>query len=267
MTDFRSKRLKRIKLEAFLTCFLSLSTLVAASSATFAWFSTNKRATAKYLNIVAKDSAIVNQVSYHSIKDVTVDDNGNITQYTFNKSTTSTLTIGNYSRALGDNKHQLLIEIFLKDSTNSFSITANAKKKLLSDNGWADYGEDNWKGNPTTSGSTIKYKPLPLSFIVSIAYFGTSVTTDASGNILLDVANKQGDAQSFVTLASENDTPKYNQSFNIGNGNGNNTIYIMLDYNLTAIDSIYSYNIGNERFEEENVNFICDFSITLNPGN
>lgn len=262
MTDFRSKRLKRIKLEAFLTCFVSLSVLFAASSATFAWFTTNKRATAKYLNIVAKDSAIVSQVSYHAINTVTTEND--VTTYSFKKDTTNDLTLGRYSRALGSDEHQLLIEISLKEDTSNFTITAQADNQLLDNNGWADYGEDNWKGNPKTSGSTTTYDLLPLSFITSISYFGTKAVISEN---TINLKSTDGSTQSFIAFADGGDTPTYTQSFRVGTGTNSEDIYIMLDYNLSAIDSMYSYNIGNERFEQDNVDFIRDFSITLNPEN
>ncbi len=254
MADIRSKRLKRIKTQAFLTCILSLGTLMAAGTATFAWFTTNKTATAKYLNIVAADTSIVDSVTYYKIASVS----GN--KYTFTDIAT-TYDIGQYDSALGTKEHQILIKVVFKDTVNTnITVKAVANSDILQ--GGHDWGVVAKDENGDSWHDTSNF---PLSSIIKFDYFGTSAdTTTTSGSIIVDKSAITAET-SFITL--DGTTPTYTTSFNIGSETpgGTNPIYIMLDYNEDAIASIYSFTIGNEYFSdaEKSVDFKCDFSIVV----
>ncbi len=253
MADIRSKRLKRIKTQAFLTCILSLGTLMAAGTATYAWFTTNKTATAKYLNIVAADTSIVDTVKYYKINKVT----GN--KYTF-KDLATAYDLGTYDSALGDKEHQILIEVTFKENVNTnIKVNAIANSDILN-------GGDSWStvavkdGNPWTDTDN-----FPLSSIIKFDYFGTAAdTTTTSGSITVTKETTTPET-SFITM-SEN-KPSYTTSFSIGSetSGGTNPIYIMLDYKEDAVESIYSSNIGNSVFDnaDEDIKFKCDFSIVV----
>lgn len=262
MIDYRSNRLKRIKIQSFLTCFVALSTLAAAGTATFAWFSTNKRATAKYMNIVATDSAIVQTANYYRIKEV----NGNT--YKFSTDRKNVYDLLPYERELGNGAYQILIEVKFKKTDVPFTVNAfTAKDVLGGKNSWENI---NWK-----------VSPFPLSSIIQFTYFGTNADTSASGYISVTKNNTEN--AGFITkdtgfITMNGDVPSFQGNLKLGEeANGQNPIYIMLDYNEKAITSIYSYNIGNPQFDGDysannssssgGVSFKSDFSIAIYPKN
>ena len=255
MIDYRSNRLKRIKIQSFLTCFVALSTLAAAGTATFAWFSTNKRATAKYMNIVAQDSAIVQTANYYRIQEV----NGNT--YKFSKGSTNVYDLLPYERELGNGAYQILIEVKFKKTDVPFTVNAfTAKDVLGGKNSWENI---NWK-----------VSPFPLSSIIQFTYFGTNA--DTSAREYISVTKNNTTDTGFITM--NGDAPSFKGNLKLGEeANGQNPIYIMLDYNEKAITSIYSYNIGNPQFDGDysannssssgGVSFKSDFSIAIYPKN
>ena len=255
MIDYRSNRLKRIKIQSFLTCLLALSTLAAAGTATFAWFSTNKRATAKYMNIVATDSAIVQTANYYRIQEV----NGNT--YKFSKGSTNVYDLLPYERELGNGAYQILIEVKFKKTDVPFTVNAfTAKDVLGGKNSWENI---NWK-----------VSPFPLSSIIQFTYFGTNA--DTSAREYISVTKNNTTDTGFITM--NGDAPSFKGNLKLGEeANGQNPIYIMLDYNEKAITSIYSYNIGNPKFDGDysannssssgGVSFKSDFSIAIYPKN
>lgn len=255
MIDYRSNRLRRIKIQSFLTCLVALSTLAAAGTATFAWFSTNKRATAKYMNIVAEDSAIVKTANYYRINEINGD------TYKFSKASTNVYDLLPYDRELGDGKYQILIEITFKKTDVAFTVNAFTAKDILG-------GGKSWKNIDW------KVSPFPLSSIIQFTYFGTNADTSASEYI--SVTKNNTTDTGFITM--DGDTPSFNNNLPLGNeANGQKPIYIMLDYNEKAITSIYSYNIGNPKFEGDyeanssssssGVSFKSDFTIAIYPKN
>lgn len=254
MADFRSKRLKRIKLQAFLACFLSLGTVAAAGSATFAWFSTNKTATASYTNIVAKDSSLVKSVKYYPISSISDDGNS----YTFSTSSSSASSINEYSRIDGNAMHQLLIEITLNDDESyrsSFNVIATADEDVLN-------GQESWAGYKGWDTATT----YPLSTIISFYY--TETVTPGSNTITVtkDTSETSSDVtQHFIGISADTGNPKFTQTLTLKeNSTKEDKVYIMLDYYLDAIDSIYSFNIGNTKFSSnESLKFGCDFHINL----
>lgn len=255
MIDYRSNRLKRIKIQSFLTCFLALSTLAAAGTATFAWFSTNKRATAKYMNIVAQDSAIVQSANYYRIKEVNGD------TYKFSTNSTNVYDLLPYERELGNGAYQILVEVTFKKTDVPFTVNAFTAKDILG-------GKNSWENIDWS------VSPFPLSSIIQFTYFGTNADTSASGYISV-TKNNTKDA-GFITM--NGDAPSFKGNLKLGEEvNGQNPIYIMLDYNEKAITSIYSYNIGNPQFDGDysannssssgGVSFKSDFSIAIYPKN
>lgn len=257
MIDYRSKRLRRIKIQSFLTCLVALSTLAAAGTATFAWFSTNKRATAKYMNIVAQDSAIVQTANYYRIKEV----NGN----TYKFSTTAGTNVYDllpYERELGNGAYQILIEVKFKKTDVPFTVNAFTDKDVPDEESWS------WKNIDWS------VSPFPLSSIIQFTYFGTNADTSASEYISVTKNNTKDTG--FITM--NGDTPSFKGNLQLGEeANGEKPIYIMLDYNEKAITSIYSYNIGNPQFDGDysannssssgGVSFKSDFSIAIYPKN
>lgn len=256
MIDYRSNRLKRIKIQSFLTCLVALSTLAAAGTATFAWFSTNKRATAKYMNIVAKDSAIVKTANYYRIKEINGD------TYKFSKASTNVYDLLPYDRELGDGKYQILIEITFEKTDVAFTVNAFTAKDILG-------GEKSWKNIDWST------SPFPLSSIIQFTYFGSNADTSTNGYISVTKSSTTSDI-GFVTM--DGDVPSFESNLPLGNEtDGQKPIYIMLDYNEKAITSIYSYNIGNPKFEGDyeassssssgGVSFKSDFTIAIYPKN
>lgn len=245
MSDFRSQRIKRIRRKAILTCVFSVGTAISFSTATFAWFTINRQATLQYMNIVAQDSAMVEEVKYYGIHSI-LDQS-----YTFDTSTTST-SLGKYSR-IGDGKYQVLIQVKLKDSTIPFRIQATSNQALLESKDWGDI---NWSASS-----------LPLSTVIQMTYFGPDATVDSSAKTITVSKPNPSDDKRFVTMDVTNQKPSYQQSFELAStSTGESCVYIMLDYYSDAITSIYSYNIGEPSFNSPyGVQFNCDFSITFIP--
>lgn len=256
MIDYRSNRLRRIKIQSFLTCLVALSTLAAAGTATFAWFSTNKRATAKYMNIVAEDSAIVQTANYYRIAEVNGD------TYKFSTYSKNVYDLLPYDRELGDGQYQILIEVKFKKTDAPFTVNAFTAQDILG-------GEKSWKNIDW------KVSPFPLSSIIQFTYFGSNADTSASGYI--SVTKNNTTDTGFITM--DGDAPSFQGNLKLGEeANGQKPIYIMLDYNEKAITSIYSYNIGNPKFEGDyeasgssssssGVRFKSDFTIAIYPKN
>lgn len=241
MSDFRSQRIKRIRRKAILTCVFSVGTAISFSTATFAWFTINRQATLQYMNIVAQDSAMVEEVNYYGIKEV----NGQ--SYTFD-TTKNKAYLEQYDREFGDGAYQVLVQVKLKDDTVPFQVKATANKQLLPHRSWGDI---DWKNitNP------------PLSTVVQMTYFGS--TAIASNNAITVTKTAETVDKTFVALNA--DVPTYTPSLDLSQANQKGRyVYIMLDYYSAAITSIYSYNIGVEKFNE-GLTFGCDFSITFIP--
>lgn len=241
MSDFRSQRIKRIRRKAILTCVFSVGTAISFSTATFAWFTINRQATLQYMNIVAQDSAMVEEVNYYGIKEVKDQ------SYTFDTTKNKTY-LETYDREFGNGAYQVLIQVKLKDPTAPFQVKATANEQLLPNNTWGDI---KWAtiANP------------PLSTVVQMTYFG-STATYSNGTITVTKTNETPD-KTFVTLTE--DTPTYTPSLDLSPANQTGQyVYIMLDYYSAAITSIYSYNIGVERFNTGLI-FGCDFFITFLP--
>ncbi len=236
MADFRSKRLKSIKMKACLVCFLSLSTLFAAGTATFAWFTTNKTARGTYSNIVANDTSIIESVKYYAIK--TCDLTANT--YTFSTESTNNYEMPKYDREFSNGENKLLIEVNFKDSATKFSLKGIAKNSLFKDKTWTG---DNCGVDWSTNDSGNKF---PLSAIIQFNYF-TSGTVDETNNRVTVTKTADTADHTFVTLTDSN--PEYSQTITLAdNQTGLSKVYIMLDYFQEAITEIYSANIGNEIF-------------------
>ena len=242
MSDFRSQRIKRIRRKAILTCVFSVGTAISFSTATFAWFTINRQATLQYMNIVAQDSAMVEEVNYYGIKEVSGQ------SYTFD-TTKNKAYLETYDREFGDGAYQVLIQVKLKDATAPFQVKATANEQLLPNNTWGDI---KWAAiaNP------------PLSTVVQMTYFGSTAAV-SSNTITVDKKTTGAVDKTFVTLNA--DVPTYTPSLDLSQANQKGqSVYIMLDYYSAAITSIYSYNIGVEKFNE-GLTFGCDFSITFIP--
>lgn len=263
MADFRSKRLKSIKLKSAIVCFLSLSTLMASGVATFAWFTTNKRATASYLNIVSQDTSLVKEVNYYNIKSV---DSTNKT-YTFSTESNRVYDMPRYDRDFSSGANQLLIEVVLKETTSTFTLKSIANKELFSRKTWADYNVD-WDTND-------KDHKFPLSAIIEFEYFTSAAEDTTNKTITVTEANDQS-VFKFATL--DGTAVNYEKALTLGTSQtGFKKIYIMLDYNEETIESIYSYNIGKSAFDGDfssdsssgsstsGILWGVDFSIVLNP--
>lgn len=243
MSDFRSQRIKRIRRKAILTCVFSVGTAVSFSTATFAWFTINRQATLQYMNIVAQDSAMVEEVKYYGIQSM---DSTNHS-YTFD-TTKDNAVLKTYDREFGDGAYQVLIQVKLKDSTVPFQVKATSEKQLLPKSSWGDI---DWE----------KIATPPLSTVVQMTYFGSAATV--ANNTITVAKTAETVDKTFVALNA--DVPTYTPSLDLSQTNqAGQYVYIMLDYYSAAITSIYSYNIGVERFNT-GLTFGRDFSITFIP--
>ncbi len=278
MADFRSKRLKSIKLKSFLVCFLSLSTLFAAGSATFAWFTTNKRATASYLDIVAQDTHMVSSVQYYAIKEIgTVSDADSTPTYTFDASS-QTYIMPTYDRAYVDEKNKLLIKINLKANHEAFTVKAVASgDNTPTEDGTFDWSDIDWD---YTDDAKTTYN-FPLSTIVK--FNSCELVSEVTGSTITVKKSNPVNENKFVDVSNAS-SPSFTSTLTpLANGESSTSIesiYLMLDYNEEAIAAIYSYNIGNSIFDQEvsagdssdsssssnnTINWTIDFVITVVP--
>ena len=258
-----NKTLRR-RIRTFLSVSFGVSMFASLGVSTYAWFSTNKTATTTYRSIVANDSNIVKSVAYYDIASVTTSDGVNT--YTFTDLST-TYSIGTYDPMglNGSNEHQLLIVITLKNAMSNVSLTASADSDILEGgNDWGTVAKDS---NGDAWHDTTKF---PLSSIVEFHYCSPSIVSGAY------MVTGDGEESSFVSISDEK--PTYTQNFNVATETtSTDKLYLMLDYNEAAIDSIYSYNIGNEIFSgalgsststsgdstSSDVEFHCDFTIRV----
>lgn len=164
MSDFRFQRIKRIRRKAILTCVFSVGTALSFSTATFAWFTINRQATLQYMNIVAQDSAMVEEVNYYAVAAINLEEKS----YTFAMDKPAN-SLGTYSR-IGDGKYQVLIQVKLKDSRIPFRIQATSNQALLESKDW---GEINWSASS-----------LPLSTVIQMTYFGPDATVDSDAKTI-----------------------------------------------------------------------------------
>ena len=190
------------------------------------------------MNIVAQDSAMVEEVNYYGIKEVAGQ------SYTFD-TTKNKAYLEQYDRELGSGLYQVLIQE--NGRTRRFISSQGHGKQVTASNrfvGWYPLK---------------KYCHPPLSTMVKITYFWSSAIVSNS-TITVDKTADTVD-KTFVTLNA--DTPTYAPSLGLSQANQKGQyIYIMLDYYSAAITSFYSYNIGVERFNK-GLAFGCDFSITF----
>ncbi len=253
MANFLSKRLKLIRLQAILaSCFFAVC-VASAGTATFAWFYVNRKVSADYQSIVATDVKYIKSCEYYAIDHVTVNSD-NTRTYSFNNTPLSAgYAIGKYSRAFATEEHQILIKVTLNELYSTFISTATADTDIL--NGGHSWDAVSW----ATSNN-------PLSSIVAFNVYAVDQIT-ASGNylVLSPTADNPTTKYSFVSMSGE--TPTYTKFLQIGNEfttTADSVIYFVIDYNLSAIDSIYSYNIGNAAFESDSgITYQCDFAIRV----
>lgn len=253
MANFSSKRLKRIRLQAVLVSVFFTVCVASAGTATFAWFYVNRKVSANYQNIVATNIKYIKSCEYYAIDHVDVNSDSTRTYSFKNTPLTSDYAIGDYSRAFTKEEHQLLIKVTLNENYSTFISTATADADIL--NGGNSWSAITWK----TTGN-------PLSSIVAFnTYASSQVTTSGNYLVLSPTSDNPTTKYSFISMSG--DTPTYTQSFQVGNEITTGTdsvIYFVIDYNLAAIDSIYSYNIGNEAFESETgITYQCDFAIRV----
>ena len=253
MANFLSKRLKLIRLQAILaSCFFAVC-VASAGTATFAWFYVNRKVSADYQSIVATDIKYIKSCEYYAIDHVTVNSDNTRTYSFHNTPLSASYAIGKYSRAFATEEHQILIKVTLNDLYSTFISTATADADIL--NGGHSWDAINWQTSDN-----------PLSSIAAFnAYPADQITINGDYLVLSPAADNPTTKYSFVSMSGE--PPTYTKFLQIDDEfttSSDPTIYFVIDYNLSAIDSIYSYNIGNAAFESETgITYQCDFAIRV----
>jgi hypothetical protein len=253
MANFSSKRLKRIRFQAILASLFFTLCVVSAGTATFAWFYVNRKVSADYQSIVTDSVKYIKNCEYYEIDHVTVNSDSTRTYSFKNTALTFGFAIGKYSRAFATEEHQILIKVTLNNTYSNFISTATAEADILG-------GGNSWSA---VSWATTNN---PLSSIAAFNTYASSQVT-ASGDYLVVSPSSDNPTTKYSFVSMSGDTPTYTQSFQIGDEfttSSDSVIYFVIDYNLAAIDSIYSYNIGNEAFESETgITYKCDFAIRV----
>lgn len=264
-----SKYQKR-KLEFYLTLSLALILMVSCilavvdgSYVTFAWFTTNRVASVNFTSLVATSLDTVKSIAvYPYVKNVS----DGTTVFTYSQTPVSSQTLGNYS-LLTPTENSLLLEITLTDyaqSSTSLDLTAHT-------NASSYLGELNADGTLKTQ---LAETNNSLSSIVCFyAFASTDVATVNSGGTdyysltLSATQNAGGSKLNFVksnalvkdvTMCSLTPASKF---------------YLILDYDATLIEYIYSANIGNDAINnvdnmasdgQSYISYIADFFFQIN---
>lgn len=235
-----TKTLKKTKMEFGLTLFLAFLGLAACvacvttgSLYTFAWFSTMTTGSVNFSKMVAYRNDVVSSVAVHPY-DKTVTETAGI--YTFKSETITTNILGDYS-ILNPKGNSVLLEITLSNYTQSLaSVTLSAHSD-------ASY----YQGEVNSSGQLLH--PLQASgnslssIVCYYAFNDSSVTKTASGyNVpLASTLNEGGAKERFIqNNALVKDVPLCAIS------NPPSVVYIVVDYDVELVESLYSANLGSE---------------------
>lgn len=254
-TRKRKLRIQLIALFLFLTA--SLATL---SLSTYAWFAMNKSVRGTGLRIEADYYDAVTSVEYYAAEapDVSLTP----TAYYFDKAglgENDDVEIPIYDRIFKDDPHQLLIKISINSRVNACNLLVKADERVITSGSWDDidwhYNYDHDKGNPLSS--VVSFIPYPSNYV-------TSETRNAK-----DCYKLQGNVtnHSFVSLDNSNN-PIYDSDATIELASytftDDHTIYLMLDYDASLVESIYSHYLADTLFNTGyNITFASDFTISI----
>ncbi len=237
-------RIAKKKIKLSFAVFLAILGAIACALSvldggyvTFAWFTANRTASVDVASLVVTSLDTVSSVvayPYHTLSA----SEGNAAEgvSTFEKTATQTNSMGKFS-ILAPNGKGLLLEITLTpyaQSASSIQVTAHTEATA-------------YLGELDTSGHLKKALALTgnsLSSIVCFYAFAASAVVDQGAYYSVataSTANSTGAKMTFVSNAAlaknvsmcslRGPVPKF---------------YIVLDYDVSLIESIYSANIGNE---------------------
>lgn len=253
---------KRKLLKAFLGSGfpLLLVSSISLITCTWAWIITNPSASLEYdsMKLVEEDK-VIESVTYYQGHDY----DANTGTVFFTKNGASSGALGTYDRAFPSYDRQLLIGITIASGHDSVYLFARADSDpLLQSDGtytWANY--------VTASSGNL------LSPIVRMKVLGTSALNEAThtdGTSCYQITYEATGFSSFISINANHGIDGFNTSISpLGEtsyaiSESQRTIYILVDYDEEAIDSLYSDQITNDYLRSETaVSYVADFVIAV----
>lgn len=222
----KTQKRTMISLSSLFLCLVS--TLAVA---TYAWFGSLRKSDVG-AKVDIKNVNLVESVKYHAYHKLDTPTEG---VYTFEKTTTDNLIMGNYS--LLNSGYQVLMEITLTaEGSTSNALTLNA------------FSSATYFLGDLVDGTLVH--PLQktgnsFSSIINFFAFAETSITDQTDYLSLNISNRQIDSvtgkEKFIDTEYNLHTEVDVCSFSVPM----NKIYIMLDYDKELIEHIYSLNLGN----------------------
>jgi len=224
--------MKKAKLASLIS--LILANVAGLCLLTVAWFVSNNAKDVGGSEIVAVDVEFIDDVKFHPY--YTLSDQAPVEGvYTFGKSSVTDPDMGKYSIIGSD--FQLMIEITLSDyaSTHDFSVYAKTR---------AEYYLGEVEDDGITPKRLLSSENNSLSSIVCFYSFSEDeLTTIDDAYYQVDISGKE--KNNFIKTQGVGNV--LNQDgISFGHFSDCNKVFIVLDYDISLIEEIYSLNLGNE---------------------
>ncbi|MGN0812260.1 MAG: hypothetical protein ACI4MQ_01965 [Candidatus Coproplasma sp.] len=246
-------RLKNL-IKLIAVCALAVILTVAAvvflvQDNAYAWFAKNNLVSADGMQVAIKvDESVVGSTEYFKFKEKS----GN--SYTFKKSTSTEMDTYDSSE---NNDYQIVVKINLTSTTDSVTVNAYTTAKGY-------LGADEAEELAATGNSMSSVVAFEIYYSdTDSAIIEEDTDTDGVALVKLTPPDPLTD-YSFVT-----EEKTLSSSVSLGEthtltGTGSKAVYIVIKYNVNAIDEIISHNIGNSVFSgSTDITFDCDFSFSV----
>lgn len=247
----KKTRLKLKTVSSFLTCLLSLFSIVAL---TLSWFAINGNADTDGMDVVIKSGDIVSDCEYF------VADENDLANYAFIPADSAGKnTLGTYD-VLND-KYQFLIKVNLKAEA-TVNVTAETATDYFL--GAADAEEKGHLLKRDGSGNA-------LSSVISFAVLGANEPQKTANGYKLTALPQ--DTSCFFDRSALVSATAPERSVTIGGGltvskdaDGNAYFFVLLSYDPLLASTVFAANIGNEVLEtaeDDKIPFELDFGIVV----
>lgn len=214
----------------------------------FSWFADNQSVSASVMNVsVESHTQVVNTLEYYKFDSVSGG------AYNFTADSSQNVTWNTYDGVLNNIVYQAVIKIKISDSVNTVTVSAKTIAEYYLGDG------DNLHVLAPSGNS--------LSSIVAFeAYYSDGEGIVDSGNGSLTLTPPETADENTYTFINQDKTlaeAVYLGGAHTFTSQTDKAVYVVLKYNVTAIEEISTKNIGNPSVESlESIPFdICDFSL------
>ncbi len=258
-----SKEERKGKLRLIAAIAMAMFSCFTFCCVTFAWFASIRTADTSGTGfITTKLPNVITSVEFHTMTDdeyvynsdptLAYDINGNDGSITYTKGDSSTsVEIGTYS-TYGSKKSLLVLFNLREDaSSDEYNFTLKAITTM------SDFSTTILGSNGTIDQNNNSISDVIQFYSTS---FTSSVSYDFTGN-KDDIENK---SQTFISIDDKNNASLANSSLAlIDNTSKVKSIGVIISYNSTALELIYTKYIGNKVLEEGNIYFkTIDFKLS-----